>query len=68
MSKREQINQVLQSYFEVNKSVKIIPTKDRMPYFILVGVFAKDEKNGLPIRNVLRRLDKNNHLYLIPYV
>ena len=68
MSKTAQINQVLQSYFEKNKSVKIIPAKDMMPYFILAGVFTKDEKNGLPIRNVLRRLDKNNQLHLIPYV
>jgi very-short-patch-repair endonuclease len=59
---------VLQSYFEENKSVKIIPAKDMMPYFILAGVFTKDIKNGLPIRNVLRRIDKNNQLHLIPYV
>ncbi|WP_211316273.1 hypothetical protein [Flavobacterium faecale] len=39
-----------------------------MPYFILAGVFTKDAKDGLPIRNVLRRLDKNNQLHLIPYV
>ena len=68
MAKTTQINQVLQSYFEENKGVKSIPAKDMMPYFILAGVFAKDEKNGLPIRNVLRRLDKNNQLHLIPYV
>ena len=68
MSKTNQINQVLQSYFEENKSVKIIPAKDMMPYFILAGVFTKDEKNGFPVRNVLRRLDKNNQLHLIPYV
>jgi hypothetical protein len=39
-----------------------------MPYFILAGVFEKDTKNGLPIRAVLRRLDANNQLHLIPYV
>ncbi|MEM8520632.1 hypothetical protein [Flavobacterium sp. PL12] len=68
MSKTKQINQVLQSYFEENISVKIIPAKDMMPYFILAGVFPKDNKNGLPIRNVLRRLDDKNQLHLIPYV
>jgi hypothetical protein len=68
MSKTNQIIQVLHSYFEENKSVKIIPVKDMMPYFILAGVFNKDTKNGLPIRAVLRRLDANNQLHLIPYV
>lgn len=68
MSKTAQINEVLRSYFETNKSVKIIPAKDMMPYFILAGVFDKDNKNGLPIRAVLRRLDENNQLHLIPYV
>lgn len=68
MSKTAQINKVLHSYFEENKSVKIIPAKDMMPYFILAGIFPKDTKNGLPIRNVLRRLDANNQLHLIPFV
>ena len=68
MSKTEQINKVLRSYFETNKSVQLIPAKDMMPYFILSGVFPKDNKNGLPIRNILRRLDENNQLHLIPYV
>lgn len=68
MTKILEINKVLHSYFEVNKSVKIIPAKDMMPYFILAGVFEKDNKNGLPIRAVLRRLDANNQLHLIPYV
>jgi len=68
MSKISQFNKVLLEYFEINKSVKIIPAKDMMPYFILAGVFNKDTKNGLPIRAVLRRLDANNQLHLIPYV
>lgn len=68
MSKINQINQVLQEYFEVNKTVKSIPAKDMMPYFILAGVFEKDNKNGLPIRAVLRRLDAKNELHQIPFV
>jgi hypothetical protein len=68
MSKTAQINQVLHSYFEVNKSVKIIPAKDMMPYFILAGVFEKNNKNGKPIRDILRKLDANNQLHLIPHV
>jgi hypothetical protein len=68
MSKTSQINQVLQEYFEVNKTVRSIPAKDMMPYFILAGVFEKDNKNGLPIRAVLRRLDAKNQLQQIPFV
>lgn len=68
MSKISQINKVIKDYFELNKSVKIIPAKDMMPYFILAGVFSKDNKNGLPIRSVLRRLDEKKQLYQIPFV
>lgn len=68
MSKIKQINKVLQEYFEVNKSISVIPAKDMMPYFILAGVFEKDNKNGLPIRSILRRLDDKNELYKIPFV
>lgn len=68
MSKINQINKTLQEYFEVNKSVNIIPAKDMMPYFILAGVFPKDNKNGLLIRAVLRRLDEKNELHQIPFV
>ncbi|WP_290862830.1 hypothetical protein [Flavobacterium sp.] len=68
MAKISQINQVLQEYFEVNKSVGIIPAKDMMPYFILAGVFEKDIKIGKPIREVLRRLDSKNELHEIPFV
>lgn len=68
MSKIKQINKVLEEYFEVNKSISVIPAKDMMPYFILAGVFEKDNKNGLPIRSILRRLDDKNELYKIPFV
>lgn len=68
MSKINQINKVLEEYFEVNKSISVIPAKDMMPYFILAGVFEKDNKNGLPIRSILRRLDDKNELYKIPFV
>lgn len=68
MDKISQINKVLREYFELNKSINTIPAKDMMAYFILAGVFTKDQKNGLPIRNVLRRLDDKNQLHLIPFV
>ena len=68
MSKIAEINQVIQTYFENNQSVKEVMAKDMMPYFILAGIFPKDIKNGLPIRNILRRLDEKNALHQIPYV
>lgn len=68
MEKINQIKLVLREYFELNKSVSIIPAKDMMPYFILAGIFPADHRNGLPIRNVLRRLDNKNQLHLIPFV
>ncbi len=68
MSKIVAINKVIQTYFENNPSVNEVMAKDMMPYFILAGVFAKDVKNGLPIRTILRRLDEKNELYKIPFV
>jgi hypothetical protein len=68
MTKISQINTVLREYFEVNKSINIIPAKDMMSYFILAGIFEKDTKNGLPIRAILRRLDEKNELHQIPFV
>jgi len=68
LDKIPHFNRVIQMYFEQNKSVSIIPAKDLMPYFVRVGIFSKDEKNGLPIRKILRQLDKANQLSSIPYV
>ena len=31
-------------------------------------IFIADQKNGLPIRKILRKLDEDKQLYLIPYV
>ena len=68
MSKIDQINNVVASYFSNNKTVTLVPAKDLMPYFILAGIFPKDHKNGLPIRNILRALDSKNQLAKLPHV
>lgn len=39
-----------------------------MPEFIKAKVFVADQKNGLPIRKILRKLDENNQLHLIPNI
>jgi len=67
MKNIQKINTVIKEYFDLNKSIKILPAKDLMPQFIKAGIFSKDYKNGLPIRNMLRDLDKKNELSLIPY-
>ena len=67
MDKTVQINKVLQSYFEKNKDVDIVPAKNLMPEFIKAGIFTKDHKNGLPIRKVLHNLKKTNQLHRIPF-
>lgn len=62
------INQVLRDFFEQSENPRCILAKDLMPIFIKKGIFNKDNKNGLPIRSILRELDKKNELYKIPYV
>jgi hypothetical protein len=66
--KIDPINAVIKHYFEKNKDVDKIPAKDLMPDFIKAGIFEKDHRSGLPIRAVLRELDKNNQLNKIPFV
>jgi len=66
--KVSKINNVIKQFFDQNPSIDKIPAKDLMPEFIKAGVFAKDHRNGLPIRKVLRELDEENELDRIPYV
>ena len=39
-----------------------------MDRFVQAGIFSSNVKGGLPIRNILRELDSENRLDLIPYV
>lgn len=68
MTKIDLINQIIKLYFDHFKSEIEVSAKDLMPYFIEAGIFTKDNRGGLPIRSILRDLDKNNQLNLIPYV
>lgn len=66
-TKIARINEVVTDYFENNPSVNEIPAMDLMPEFIKAGIFNKDyERKGLPIRKLLRELDRNNELNKIP--
>lgn len=66
--KIDHINSVIKNYFTQNVLESKISAKDLMPEFINAGIFDKDEKNGLPIRKILRELDRTNNLKMIPYV
>jgi len=62
------INSVIEAYFKNNPSITIVPAKELMPDFIKAGIFEKDNKNGKPIRSVLRALDRSNEMELIPFI
>lgn len=67
MHKLTQINLILKDYFDLNKNVKKIPAKNMMPYFVLAGIFTKNEKNGLPIHYLLKKLEANEKLNFVPF-
>ena len=62
------INEVIAEYFEKTSKEDWVPAKKLMPDLIKAGIFIKDEKNGMPLRRVLRELDKENSLSKIPFV
>jgi hypothetical protein len=65
----DKINTIIKSYFEHNATtIMMVKAKDLMPHFIAAGIFRKDEKHGLPIREFLRDLDRAEELRSIPYV
>ena len=64
----ERINEVIDDYFKLNQDIYIIHAKELMPLFIKEGIFKTNHKDGLPIRKLLRKLDDENKLYLIPSV
>lgn len=56
------INKVITHYFETHTKVDWIPAKKIMPALIEAGVFVKDERKGLPLRKVLRKLEAQGDL------
>lgn len=62
------INEVIGHYFDTQTKADWIPAKVVMPALIEAGVFTKDEKKGLPLRRVLRKLDEAATLDKIPTV
>lgn len=68
LTKIPAINRAIQQFFDANPTIKQVPAKELMPYFIKAGIFDADRKGGLPIREILRALDKSNQLPKIPFV
>lgn len=62
------INQVLELVYAHNPSIGRHAAKEFMPYFLKAGIWEKNSKDGLPLRKLLRDLDKDNQLHLIPYL
>lgn len=59
------IDQITRDYFDQNSEISKLQAKELMPLFIGKGIFNNNKKNGLPIRNILRELDKVDALGLI---
>ena len=57
----------IQAYLEKEKIVDAKP-KHLMPLLIEKGYFKKDHRDGLPLRDILRELDRTNRLHLLPQV
>jgi len=61
------VDQIVRDYFTKHTENEIL-AKDLMPLFIEKGIFKKDSKCGLPIRNLLREMDAANKLDLLKHV
>jgi len=60
------INKVVESFFEKNPDIQKIAAKELMPDLIKAGIFTTNHRDGLPLRDLLRGLDRADRLYLIP--
>lgn len=60
------INEVVDAYFIANPEVDCFAANKLMPLLVEKGVFNVDKKNGLPLRQVLREMDKNKELESLP--
>lgn len=59
------INKGIDLYFKTTKTETCKP-KDLIPTLINLNLFEKDNKKGNPLRTILRKLQKQNKLDLIP--
>ena len=64
----KKINTEVDAYFKSNPKTSWFAAKKLMPALIKNGVFDKDKKNGMPLRQVLRELDAKSELTSLPLV
>jgi uncharacterized protein YpuA (DUF1002 family) len=67
IQKALRIRKAVSEYFDSSNQTKVM-AKELMPLFVKKEIFKNDHQEGLPIRDFLRDLDRNNHLHLIPQV
>ena len=65
INKIGRIDQAIKEYFEANSSAREISARGLMPFLIQKGIFYKNEKDGSPIKNLLRKLYKEDKLSLL---
>lgn len=58
---------VIQEFLKKKNLIDAKP-KDLMPILIEKGFFIKDNREGRPLRDILRELDENNTLYFLHQV
>lgn len=62
----DKLNEVIDTYFALNPKATSTKPSELMSACISAGMFKKDEKAGKPIRDILRKLKKEEKLHLIP--
>lgn len=66
MDKIPAINKAIKEYFDLNNSIDEVRPKELMGWLIKKGVFTSDNKEGRPLRDILRELDEKDQLHRIP--
>jgi hypothetical protein len=62
------VDQAVRDYFKMHQEITEIRAKELMMWFIEKDIFKKDySRPGLPIRNILRKLDAENKLSLLKH-
>lgn len=64
IQKASAIDQIVADYFKLNPKIKEVQAKDLMEHFVKGGVFKVDYKDGLPLRDFLKKLEENDKLDL----
>lgn len=68
ISKVNKVNEVLVRFFKENPDIQRIQAKEMMDVFVASGVFNANQADGIPIRRLLRALDRRDSLHLIPFL